>query len=53
VNAFERIKAGVLDALAWVRGEAPAKVTTWTVDRDGRVNKNERMVVLKAKSARN
>lgn len=47
-RAFEKIKAGLLEAIGVAKGEAePHRV--WLVDRSGAVIKPERKIVLKAK----
>lgn len=50
-RAASKILAGIRDALAFVRGDkTKAKVSVWTVDRDGRVRKPERLIVLRGKA---
>lgn len=52
MKPFNKIAAGLRDALAFMRGEKSARVTTiaWSVDRDGRVktDKHQREVKLAA-----
>lgn len=38
---FEKIKQGLLEALAWKRGEIALTVTTYTRNADGTVTRGE------------